>query len=110
MGVFVDERLSMDFNTETVTKSPFVIGMLGAIVALRGAPGSTWRERLFNVISGTLLAGFFSPAITEYFSVETPAIQAAAAFAVGLFGLNLTAALLEQIKGAKFSLPFTREK
>ena len=35
----------MDINPETITKSPFFIGALGALVGLRGVPGSTWGER-----------------------------------------------------------------
>ena len=42
-------------------QSPFFIGLLGGIVALRGVPGSSWKERGFNVLSATLIAGFKVP-------------------------------------------------
>ena len=80
-------------------QSPFFIGLLGGIVALRGVPGSSWKERLFNVLSATLVAGFLSPAIAEFFGFSTPAMESACAFAVGLFGLNITAAVVSYING-----------
>lgn len=96
----------MDINPESVMKSPFFVGLLGSFVALRGAPGATWKERAFNLVSGTLLAGYLSPAIGEYFHLTTPAMQSATAFVVGLFGLNLTAAIVEYIKGADLGTYF----
>lgn len=93
----------MEVNPETVAKSPFFIGLLGSFVALRGAPGATWKDRAFNLASGTLLAGYLSPALIEYFNLATPGMQSATAFVVGLFGLNLTAAIVEYIKGGHLS-------
>ena len=93
----------MDVNPETVVKSPFFVGLLGAIVALRGTPGASVKERVFNLFSGTLLAGYLSPAIVEYFNLASPDMQAATAFVVGLFGLNLTAAIVEHIRGMGLS-------
>lgn len=109
----------MDLNPQqaaeaagVAAKSPFLVGLLGAVVSLRGAPGITWKERAFNVGSGTMLAGFLSPALTEYFSLTTPAMQSAAAFVVGLFGLNMTAAVAQWIKGVDLNslVPFGRRK
>ena len=95
---------------EEVAKSPWLAGALGAIVALRGVPGASWLERLINVLCGSLLSGFLSPALSEYFGMTTPAMQSAVAFAVGLFGLNLMAAILEFIKTAKLGdyIPWKR--
>lgn len=95
---------------EEVAKSPWLAGALGAVVALRGVPGSTWLERLINVLCGSLLSGFLSPALSEYFGMSTAAMQSAMSFAVGLFGLNLMAAILAFIKTAKVEdyLPWRR--
>ena len=100
----------MEVNAEAITKSPFFVGLLGSFVALRGAPGATWKERAFNLTSGTLLAGYLSPAIIEYFHLQTPAMQSAAAFVVGLFGLNLTATIVDHIKGANLASYFSGRK
>ena len=103
----------MEWNFDGISpKNPFIVGFLGAVVSLKGTPGLTWKERAVNVASGTLMAGFLSPALTEYFALTTPAMQSAAAFVVGLFGLNMTAAVGQWIKGADLSLlvPFGRRK
>jgi len=42
----------MDIDPEKIVKSPFLIGALGALVALRGAPGESWLIRCINVLSG----------------------------------------------------------
>lgn len=96
---------------EEVAKSPWLTGALGAVVALRGVPGTTWLERLLNVLSGSLLSGFLSPALSEYFGMSTQAMQSAMSFAVGLFGLNLMAAVLLFIKTAKIEdyIPWGRK-
>ena len=68
----------MDFDPERIARSPFLIGGLGALVALRGAPGETWPTRVFNVISGALFAGFVGPG----YGISTKAsVKAAKLFA-----------------------------
>lgn len=83
--------------------SPFAVGLLGSIIALRSTPGTTWAERITNVISGALMAGFLSPAIAEYFGLTSHAMQGATAFVVGLFGLNITATLFDWIRTMKLA-------
>lgn len=90
-----------DLNPELI-KSPWVAGAMGAIVALRGVPGLSWAERLFNVFSGLLIAGYVSPAAAGYLGLEEPTVQSAAAFLCGLFGLNLVAAIVEAIRTTDF--------
>lgn len=84
-------------------QNPFLAGLVGGIVALRGVPGDTWRERAFNALSAMLIAGYMSPAISEFFGLHSPAMQSACAFAVGLFGLNLTATIVIYIQTVKLS-------
>lgn len=83
--------------------SPFAVGLLGSLIALRSAPGTTWPERITNVICGALMAGILSPAIAEYFGLTSPAMQAATAFVVGLFGLNITATVFVWIREMKLA-------
>jgi hypothetical protein len=99
-------KINMDLNTEQIGKaasSPFAVGLLGSLVALRSAPGVTWQERLTNVISGAVMAGFLSPAIAEWFGLHSPAMQSATAFVVGLFGLNITATAFQWIRDMKLA-------
>lgn len=102
----------MELDPERIIKSPFLIGALGAIVALRGAPGESWPIRFVNITSGALFAGYVSPAIAEWFALTTPAMQSAMAFACGLFGMNFVAAVVTWIKEIKLSdvLPWARRK
>lgn len=84
----------MDIDPERVIKSPFLIGLAGAIVSLRWAPGTSWWERFFTAASGSLMAGFFAPAASQYMKFESAEMQSATAFAMGLFGLNAAATAL----------------
>lgn len=76
----------------------------------RAVPGTTWMQRAASIATGALLSGFFSPALSEYFGMTTPAMQSAMSFAVGLFGLNLMAAALDWTKTVKVSdyIPWLR--
>jgi len=102
----------MDIDPDRLARSPFLIGALGALIALRGAPGESWPTRAINVLSGALIAGFVSPALAEWFSLTTPAMQGALAFASGLLGMNFAATALAVIKEIKLSdvLPWIRRK
>ena len=102
----------IDFDIDRVGKSPFVIGLLGSVVSLRGAPGASWPERLFNVFCGSMLAGFVSPAVAEYFGLNSTAMQAGSAFLVGLFGLNLVATIVQWLKTITLAdlLPWRKER
>lgn len=97
-------------SANKVAKSPFVAGFLGALIALRGVPGASWKERIANTLSGSIMAGFLSPAASEYFGLATSSMQSAMAFAIGLFGLNLMASILTFIKNAKLEdyIPWKR--
>ena len=103
--------MQFDIDPGAVAKSPFFVGLLGAMVALRGVPGASWKARAFNAVSGSLISGFTSPAIAEFFGLGTPAMESAAAFVVGLLGLNITAAVVGWISEIKLSdvLPFLKK-
>lgn len=105
------ESHTMDLNPESIAKSPFFIGALGALVGLRGVPGSSWGERAINAASGALLSGFTSPFIANYFGLHGDGALSFAAFVVGLFGLNFVAAFQTWLKGADFAdlLPWSKK-
>lgn len=102
----------MSDDIDKVIRSPWVAGGLGALVGLRGAPGDTWFERFFNVACGSLIAGFSTPAVAEYFAIATPTMQGAVSFALGLFGMNIVAQLTTWIKVLNLSdvVPWFRRK
>jgi len=100
----------MDIDPEKAWSSPYVAAALGSLVALRGTPGSTWWERLVNVLSGFLIAAYLSPALSEFFSLTSPAMKGALAFAAGMFGMNVVAMVVGWTKTLQLSdfLPWVR--
>lgn len=90
-------------ETSDAANSPFVIGLLGATVALKFVPGLSWKMRAVNAISGAVCAGYVAPALCEWLRIASPAIQSAAAFAIGMYGLSLAAALFKAISEIKLA-------
>ena len=78
--------------------NPFLAGFFGGLLALRAVPGSTFLGRLYTVIAASILAGFTSPAVAEYFGIESESSRSAVSFLIGLFGLNFVASGTEYIK------------
>lgn len=79
-------------------RSPWVAGALGAVVSLRSIPGVSWVERIFNVTCGALIAGYASPAVAQFYGMDSPHMHGAIAFGCGVFGLNLVSAVVETIR------------
>lgn len=96
-------------NPTDLARSPLLAGLVGAVVALRGTPGASLGERLFNVFVGFSMAWFLTPALVDYFRVDTPNVQSAVAFAVGMFGVNIMATVLDNLRGFKINVPFGRK-
>lgn len=93
----------MDIDPEKMIHSPFVTGALGAVVtAIKFTPGATWFERAINVACGSLVAGFVTPALIDWLSVESASYSSGAAFLFGLLGMSLAAAILDGIKTTQF--------
>lgn len=89
----------MDFNTDQIVRSPFAAGAFGALItAVKFTPGASWRERAFNVVAGSMAAGFVTPALVEWLNMKSPSYASGAAFLLGLVGMSLAAALLQAIK------------
>jgi hypothetical protein len=104
--------MDVNINPEVVAKSPFLAGLIGAIIGLRWVPGLTWGSKALNLASGCALAGFFAPGISDWYGLETDSVRSALACAIGVFGLNVIAAVQEAIKTADILswLPWNRNK
>ncbi len=98
----------MDIDPEKIVSSPFTIGALGAFVAaIKFTPGSSWLEKFVNVISGALIAGFLAPALVDFLKMSSPSYQSGAAFAVGLLGMSVVAAVIQGIKDTPLGVIIT---
>lgn len=93
----------MNFDPDHIVGSPFTIGGLGSLVALKFAPGANWWERATNVASGMLVAGYAAPALTEWLQFKSEGLGNAAAFVVGLLGMSLIAAVFQGIRDLKLA-------
>ena len=85
-------------DTDKLFGNPFVVGALGALVALKFAPGGSWLERLANVVSGSLAAGFLTPALVQWLQMDAPSYASGAAFVVGLLGMSVADAIVAGIR------------
>lgn len=97
-----------------ILNSHFFIGLIGAMVSLRGVPGATWPTRLLNALSGMVISGIGTPGLAEWMQIDSVSQMAVLAFALGLFGLNLVDELrtrtVELIRTTKLSDFFPGKK
>jgi len=91
----------MDIEPQKIVAHPLAAGVLGAMVGLRFAPGLTWFERVANVATGTIFAGYVAPAAGETFRLSTVSMQSALAFAIGMFGMSAAAAVMQGLRDIK---------
>lgn len=93
----------MNLDGDHILGSPFTIGGLGSLVALKFAPGATWWERATNVGSGMLVAGYGAPALVEWLQFKSQGLGNAAAFIIGLLGMSLIAAVFQGIRDLRLA-------
>jgi hypothetical protein len=86
---------------ERILGSPFLAGLVGALLSLKWTPGLSMKEKVFNVLTGLAFAVFVAPAAIEWFGITSPRITSVAAFGLGLFGLSLAAQCVEGIREVK---------
>jgi hypothetical protein len=73
---------------------PEAAGTLGAILGALNAPGSTLRERAWNLLAGLGAAVYLAPYAAEKFSLASMPGRMALAFLAGLLGMNIVAKLI----------------
>lgn len=78
-------------------KLPFFAGFIGAVVSLKYIAGcDTGLQKAVMAFSGAFAANYLTPLVMQW--LETEKGEAGIAFAIGLFGMSLAAALMESIK------------
>lgn len=91
----------MDFDPMKIASNPLAAGLAGSLVALKFAPGDNLSDRLINVASGSACAAYLAPAASEVFGLVTPSMMSCVAFALGLFGMSIAAAVMAGIREIK---------
>lgn len=71
-------------------------GLVGAILSLKFIPGKNLWQRGSNVAGGMLAAAYIAPFVVSFFSLNAK-LEAGFAFLIGLYGMTIASALLEQI-------------
>lgn len=71
-------------------------GLIGALLSLRFAPGATGLQRSVNVIGGMFTATYLAPLVRQEFSMPA-SFEAGVGFILGLCGMAIVAAFMEQI-------------
>ena len=99
----------MDINPDQVIKHPFFAGVIGSAISLRWVPGRTYSEKVVIVAIGAFTAQFLGPAVGEYFSLQSPGMQSAISFLIGLFGLNMMASVSLWLKTVDIGSLFGRK-
>ncbi len=80
-----------------VFASPFFVGAVGALVSLRFGHDETWRQRLTTFVCGWLTAGYFARPLSGWLKLTEEGDVLGIAFAIGLLGLSVIAAVLKGI-------------
>lgn len=94
--------MAQDIDIQRVVAHPITAGVVGAVLGLKWAPGTSMAERLINVCSGAAVAGYVGPALGEWLHLGASA-QSAVGFALGLLGLSMAGALVDGIKQLKLA-------
>lgn len=89
-------------NIEQLIASPFVVGAAGALVGLKFVPtdASLWT-RLTNLLCGSLTAGYCAQPLSDWVQLVKESDILGVAFALGLLGLSVIAALFRAISDVK---------
>lgn len=103
-------EVSSEIDPATVVTHPASAGLIGSMVALRYSPGATLLERVLNLMAGSVIAIYLGPFTAEWFHLPGERAVAAVSFLIGLFGLNLTNRIVEEIKNTALLGYFTRNK
>lgn len=74
-----------------------IAGLIGGIISLRFFSGVTPLKAIPIVLGGWACANYGTPALVEFYQLKADGYQAGIAFAIGLFGMSIVAAVFQVI-------------
>lgn len=86
-----------------VSRNPFVIGAIGALMALKYVPGDKFWDKCWNLGGGCITAGLGTPALAEWLGWSSTAIISFASLIIGFTSMTLMAELLLALKAIKWA-------
>lgn len=86
-----------------ISRNPFVVGAVGAVLALRSVPGTDRWEKCINVLGGSVCAGYGTPFLAEWMGWTSLNITAFASLIIGLSSMTLVAEFLLAIRAVKWA-------
>jgi hypothetical protein len=89
----------MDF--EHLFSSPLFVGAAGALVSLRFSRDVTWWGRMMTFACGALIAAYCARPLSNWFKLTSENDVLGVAFALGLLGLSVLAAIFRGMTDLK---------
>lgn len=72
-----------------------VAGFAGGVVSLSFVRNLTWFQAALAVFTGAVSAGYGTPILMHYMSINSPELSNGAAFAIGITAMNIIPGLLK---------------
>lgn len=70
----------------------------GSLLGLKAIPGSSFKEKLFNLLCGFLMAVYAAPALSVWVGITSEVARAGMIFGTGAAGLVLFGSLIDGIR------------
>lgn len=94
----MDDLLETASNSLDTTKMVIIAGFFGGILSVGFVGDMSWKQRVFAVLSGMIMAHYLSPLIAFLFKEAD--YQETIGFLVGLFGMSICSALFRAIQAS----------
>lgn len=91
----------LDIDPAAALNHPAVVGLAGALVGLKFAPGATWRERLFSVAAGAAISVYVGPITAEQLALTSEGARMGLGFGLGMFGITVADLVARTLRDLK---------
>lgn len=92
----------MDFNLESIGKSPFAASVVGSIVGLKFLPGDKWSEKALSAGGGFGCAVFGTQLLVLFMPLPSVGVVSGISFMLGMLGMVVVDAVVKGFREVKF--------